>query len=285
MPFGALSQVVDELDELMATAEPTTEYVNNAFKSTRVINGHSMEMLGEGVLDSRILHRFGMVKNGFKDIFGLDIATMRIGFDYGISKNLTIGIGRSTFLKEFDGFVKYRIAHQQTGKKNIPVSVIVVPGITIQTLPFSNSVLNDFENKLGYYGQVIIGRKFSRSITVQLSPTFVHKNLVPLAIDKNDFFSIGIGARAKVSNRVAIVAEAFPNLYGARTGYNFLPLALGIDIETGGHVFQLHISNSRGMNEKAVITETLQDWGKGEIQMGFNLSRVFTVKKNTSTSF
>lgn len=285
LPFCSAAQTADELESLMGDAEPKRAYVNNAFKSSRVINGHSMEMLGEGVLDFRILHRFGIVKNGFKDLFGLDQAAMRMGFDYGINKDLTVGIGRSTFNKELDGFVKYRPIQQQTGIKNIPVSVVAVTGATIQTADFTNPLFNSFENRMGYYSQVIVGRKFSEKVSFQIAPTYVHRNLVETPNDNNSLVALGIGGRFKISNRTAIVLDAHPILSGARKDYNVMPLSIGVDIETGGHVFQLHFSNSRGMNEKAFISETLQRWDKSEFQFGFNLSRVFTVKKNTATSF
>lgn len=286
--YGGLSAQTDDIEKILeedTETKPKIEYIRNAFKSTRVINGHSMEMLGEGVLDFRILHRFGMFKGGFKEFFGLDQATMRMGFDYGITRNLTIGIGRSTFKKEYDGFVKYRILHQRKGDKPMPVSLIWVSGMTVSTASFSNSKLNTFSNRVGYYHQAIVGRKFSEGFTLQLSPTFVHRNLVEKNTDKNDMLSMGVGARIKVSKRSALILDTYPILYGATQNVNQFPLSIGMDIETGGHVFQLHITNARGMNERAFITETFQQWDKGEIQFGFNLSRVFSVKKNTATSW
>lgn len=285
IPLGVFAQTTTELDELLDKELPEQVYVNNAFKSSRVINAQSMEMLGEGVLDFRILHRFGLVKNGISDLFGLDQASMRMGFDYGLTKDLTIGIGRSTFQKELDGFIKYRIIHQQTGQRIIPFSVVAIAGATLQTAHFTNNAFNQFENRLGYYTQIILGSKINEQFTLQFAPTYVHRNLVELKIDKNNMVALGIGGRAKISKRTAIVLDAHPIIYGARSGYNKMPLSIGVDIETGGHVFQLHLSNARGMNEKSFITETLQDWGKGEFQFGFNLSRVFTIKENQSTSF
>lgn len=260
-------------------------YIKNAFKSSRVINGHSMEFIGKGVLDFRILHRFGMIKNGYRELFGLDQASMRFGFDYGVTKNLTVGIGRSTFNKEVDGFVKYRIIHQHKGYKAMPFSLVWISGMTMNTTKITDSRLNIFSNRLGYYHQAILGRKFGEIFTLQLSPTFVHRNLVELTTDKNDMVALGIGTRLKLTNRSALILDASPILYGGRSSYNRLPLSIGMDIETGGHVFQLHVSNSRGMNEKAFITETTQRWEKGEIQIGFNLSRVFTVQRNEETSW
>jgi hypothetical protein len=282
----AQTDTKDELENLLSQEQkPVKEFVKNAFKSSQVINGHSMEFIGKGVLDFRILHRFGALNTGWRELFGLDQASMRMGFDYGISKNLTIGIGRSTFNKEVDGFVKYRIAHQHKGLKPIPLSLIWVSGMTMNTTKITDSKLNAFENRLGYYHQIIAGRKFGEAFTLQLSPTFVHRNLVDLPVDKNNMIALGVGARLKITNRTALILDTYPILYGDREGYNIFPLSIGFDIETGGHVFQLHVSNARGMNEKAFITETTQDWTKGEIQIGFNLSRVFTIVKNTESSW
>jgi len=282
MPALASAQD-DELDALLN--EGRTDYIENAFKSTRVINGQSIEMLNKGVLDFRILHRFGLVKNGLKDLFGLDVASMRMGFDYGLSDRLGIGIGRSTFNKEMDGFVKYKVLRQSTGEKKMPISLIWVSGMTVRTLAYQNDDLNSFENKLGYFHQAIIGRKFSDGFSLQFSPTLVHRNLVQTATDNNTIYALGIGARLKMSDRTALILDTYPQ-FGANPSNTtsqkiILPLSIGVDIETGGHVFQLHFSNARGMNEKAFITETFNDWGQGQFAFGFNLSRVFTVQDTT----
>jgi hypothetical protein len=276
----------DDLEKLLGEEQPKKEYVKNAFKSNRVIQGHSMEMTGKGVLDFRILHRFGEIKGGWREMFGLDQASMRMGFDYGVNKDLTIGIGRSTLNKEVDGYVKYRIIQQSKGAKSFPISILWISGATMQSLKAtSTNYLSDFSNRLGYYHQMIVGRKMGDKFTLQLSPTLVHRNIVATTSDNNNILAIGIGARAKLTNRMALILDTYPIVYGAREAYNYFPLSLGVDIETGGHVFQLHITNSKGMNEKAFIGEITQNWGKGQIQIGFNLSRVFTIVKNTDTSW
>jgi hypothetical protein len=244
-----------------------------------------MEMLGKGVLDFRILHRFGTLSGGYHELFGLDQASMRFGFDYGVSKNFSVGIGRSTFNKEVDGFLKCRIVQQSKGPGSFPVSVLWVSGMTMKTAKESDAVRAKMENRLGYYHQVILGRKFGSAFTLQLSPTLVHRNLVDSMADKNNMVAMGIGGRIKLSNRSALILDTYPFLYGGRSGYNRIPLSIGFDIETGGHVFQLHITNTRGMNEKAFITETTERWRKGDIRIGFNLSRVFTVVKNKEASW
>ncbi|MEZ5046547.1 MAG: DUF5777 family beta-barrel protein [Chitinophagaceae bacterium] len=279
---------LDDIEKLLEDEEnekPKKEFARYAFKSTRVVMGQSMEMVGKGVLDFRILHRFGMLKGGVYELFGLDQASMRMSFDYGIAKNLSIGIGRSTFGKEFDGHFKWRIAHQHTNVNPIPFSLIWVSGITINTIKADPQLHYFFSNRVAYFNQLIIGRKFSDGFTLQLSPTLVHRNLVELRSDNNDMYALGVGSRIRITKRTSFILDAYPLLYGYRQNYHVFPMSIGFDIETGGHVFQLHVSNARGMNEKAFITETTQKWDKGEINFGFNLSRVFTIKKNTQANF
>jgi hypothetical protein len=206
---------------------------------------------------------------------------MRLGFDFGILPNLMVGVGRSTYKKEIDGFIKYGLIRQSTGDHSSPITVTGVVGMTINTLPNAdNSIQNFFSSKLAYYFQTSIGRKFSEAFTLQITPTMVHNNIVPFESQPNDVYALGIGGRYKFTKRMAFTWDYFYLLNGITEKVNYNPLAVGIDIETGGHVFQLHFSNSTGMNERAFITETSNTWGKGEIRWGFNLSRVFQIKKN-----
>ncbi len=257
---------------------PKKELIASAFKSTRVVNTHSIEMLAPGTMDFRILHRFGPINQGFDQFFGLDQAIMRMSFDFGLTKDLTVGIGRSTFKKDVDVFLKYRIVQQSKGPNSTPFSLIGVAGHTTYTYknpdptkPFT------FSDRSAYYLQGVIGRKMSTNFSMQLSPTLVHRNMV-LPNDEKDIYALGFGARYKVSKRMAIiidyfyVANGFPNKIGTN------PLSIGLDIETGGHIFQLNFSNTAGMNERSFITETVNSWGKGEIQFGFNLSRTFNIR-------
>ncbi len=266
----------------MLGEEKTTEHITNAFKSPRVINTHSMEMLAPGTMDFRILHRFGDVSQGGYQLFGLDQASMRLGFDFGITPNFTAGFGRSTAKKEIDGFVKYRILWQSTGLRNIPVSLIWVSGMTMNGLkdPVGiEGVAVKFTRRLGYYHELIIGRKFNKSLTLQLSPSVVHNNIVSNVLMPNDLYAVGFGGRAKLNKRIAFVWDYtyLINRFPANLNYN--PLSIGVDIETGGHVFQLHFSNAVGMNERAYITDENSNWLKGQIRFGFNLSRVFQIVK------
>ena len=294
----ACSQIVSAQDDLLSLVDSKKdqkkEFVTGAFKSSRVINGHSMDFIGKGQMDVRILHRFGLVYSGFSNLFGLDQANMRFGFDFGISKNLTIGMGRSNVGKEWDGFIKYRPLHQSTGGRgSSPISIVLITGSTISTTPWADPKRkNFFTSRMAFYNEIIIGRKFNKNFSMQLAPTHVHLNLVDYNIYSNDIFAMGVGARYKLSKRTAFVVDYHYILRMSTEGEDGSasvanaqfknmknPLSIGFDVETGGHVFQLHFSNATGMNEKAFITNTTNSWEKTEIRFGFNLSRMFTVGK------
>jgi len=278
------------LDEEMAKKKNTNDLVEATFKTSRIINGHSIENTQRGILDFKISHRFGTLNNGLYQLFGLDNATMRMGFDYGITHNLMIGIGRSTYQKQYDAFAKYRLLRQSNVKGKMPLSVSIMAGLFYAT--DSSSIKNNYniipsapldkKYKLSYVTQVIIARKFSSDFSLQLMPTMVHSNIVPKKDDPNNLYSLGIGSRLKLTKRTSINVEYYYQLnslsaLGGQTTRN--ALSIGFDIETGGHVFQLHFTNARGMTERQFITETTGSWGKGDISFGFNISRVFQVGK------
>lgn len=263
------------LDDVKDTTV-TTEYVSAAFKSTRVIDGQSIEMLGKGSLDFRILHRFGPISGGVDNLFGLDQSFVRFGFDYAPINNLLVGVGRSSTKKEIDGFVKYRLLQQSRGATELPFSLVLVAGAVVNTLPFDNPAIpNYFSSRLNYFFQPLIGSKLTESISIQLSPTLLHRNLVNVSTDPNDIFALGFGGRIKLTSRIAFMVEYFHPFNGLVKGVNQDPLSIGFDIETGGHVFQLHLTNASGLNERAFLTDTFNKWAKGAIQFGFNISRVF----------
>lgn len=275
--FTAKAQ--DDLLSLISDSTPQKEYITNGFKSTRVINGQSIELLGAGVLDFRISHRFGRLNGGSYQLYGLDQATIRLGLDYGISKRLMVGIGRSSSKKEVDGFLKYRLLWQSTGPRSVPFSLILVSGITVNGLKFEDETrTNYFSSRLAFVNQLIIGRKFSERLTLQLSPTLIHRNIVTETVNRHDVVALGTQGRIKLSKRIAFMLEYFYVFPGSMQDIDYTnSLSIGFDIETGGHVFQLHFTNALGMNERAFITETDGSWGKGDIQFGFNISRVFTI--------
>jgi Membrane bound beta barrel domain (DUF5777) len=257
-----------------------TKYATATFKTTRLVGGHSSENVAKGVLDVKISHRFGTINKGGYELFGLDNATMRMGIDYGITNYLMVGIGRSTFQKTYDAFFKIKLLRQSTGKRKMPISLSYVPTIAYKTLKFENPEQNNYtSSRLYYTHQLIIARKFSDKLSLQLMPTLVHRNLVTLQSDPNDIFAIGIGGRQKITKRLSLNAEYYYQLPQYKLQGTTNSLSVGFDIETGGHVFQLHFTNSQGMNERTFITETTGQWEKGDILFGFNISRVFTIGK------
>lgn len=280
--LGATMPLFAQDDDLLSLVDGedknTTNFARASFKTTRVINSHSLENVAAGVLDFKISHRFGVLNNGFYDIFGLDNATIRFGLDYGITPRLMVGLGRSTFEKTYDGFIKYKLLRQSKGKRNMPITASLVAGMSINTLKWANPDRdNYFSSRLSYYYQLIIGRKFGEGFSMQIMPTLVHRNLVETRAEKNDVISIGIAARQKLSKRIAVNAEYFYVLPNQIAESYRNSLSVGFDIETGGHVFQLHFTNSTPMTEKGFITETSNDWLDGDIHFGFNISRVFTI--------
>ena len=273
-----LSKLLD--DETKKEDKDKTERVLSTFKTTRLINGHSVENTYKGVLDLKISHRFGTVNKGLYEFFGLDNASMRWGLDYGISNRLMVGFGRSSFQKQYDVFFKYKILWQSTGKHKIPVSVNIVSSAMVQTLKWDDPTRkNYFSSRLYFAHQLLIGRKFSENFSLQIMPAMLHYNLVKKITDPNDIFAIGIGGRQKITKHISINAEYYYQIPGHKFADSKNSLSAGFDIETGGHVFQLHFTNSTGMTERTFIGETSGSWGKGDVLFGFNISRVFTIKK------
>ena len=266
------SSLIKDIEDTL----PVTEKISGAFKSTRVINAHSVEMLSRGNMDFRILHRFGFVSDGIKQLFGLDAAAFRMGFDFGITDGLTFGFGRSTFRKEIDGFIKKRIFQQAKGAKPVPFTLVTAVGYTVYTQEVVGNKNPSVADRSAYYVQLIAGRKFNQKFSLQLSPIFIHTNVPFVTTDDRKIFAMGGGARLKVTKRTAITLD-YHHPFGNFDKNYTNPLSLGVDIETGGHVFQLHFSNATGLNERAYITQTTGDFFKGDVRLGFNISRMFKV--------
>lgn len=280
--LGALSinsfgqDLMDILDqEVKKEAKP--DYATATFKSTRLINGHTIENVAAGVLDFRISHRFGYLNTGIKEFYGLDQATIRLGLDYGITNWWMVGIGRSSFQKQLDGLTKFKLLRQAKGQS--PVTLSWVSTIMYKTAPFNDPLrINYNTSRLYYSNQLLIGRKFSESVSFQLVPTHIHYNLAETPNTNNEVFALGFGGRVKLSKRVSLNAEYYYQLPTYQLEGTHNSLAIGFDIETGGHVFQLQFTNSTGMTERTFISETTGNFFNGDIHFGFNISRVFTIK-------
>jgi hypothetical protein len=281
IPAGIFAQD-DLMDLLNDSTNSEINYTIATFKSTRIMNGHSVEKMPPGQLDFRISHRFGRVNTGAYEFFGLDQANIHFSFEYGIFKWLMIGAGRGTYEKTYDGFAKFTLFRQSTGAKNMPVSVSAFSSVAVNSLKWTDpEETNHFSSRLSYVAQVLVARKFCQAFSFQLTPSYVHRNMVDSESDPNDLFAIGAGGRMKLTKRISFNAEYYylanPETYMGEPVYS--PLSVGVDIETGGHVFQLIFTNSVAMIEKGFIGETTGQWKKGDIHFGFNISRVFNFKK------
>ncbi len=269
----------DDLLGMLNEEQPKEkEFKRAIFKGTRIINGHSVETRRAGVLEFIISHRFGTLNSGAYQLFGLDQSNIRLALEYAISDRLMIGAGRSSFEKTYDGFFKYRLLRQQTGIQNIPFSITWFSSTTIKTLKRFDEYEATFSQKMAYTNQMLIASKLSDGVSLQLSPTMIHYNLIELTDKRNMIYAVGFGGRVKVSQRITINGEYFYRITSKGPGLHNA-IALGVDIETGGHVFQFQLSNATAMIEKSFIGETSNDFFNGDIHFGFNISRAFQLKK------
>jgi len=273
-----------DLDAIAAAGTPDEEdksYTTATFKSSRVINGHSIELVKPKHLEFRISHRFNSVRDGISGFFGLDLANVRIALEYGINDYIMVGLGRSgTTGKPVDAFVKAKLLRQRTN--GIPFTVAVFGSTLMNTEKYNTIPKYRFDSRLSYCAQILIASKISDAVSLQLSPTFIHRNLVPTPQDPNNTVSLGAGGRFKVSKRVSINLEYFYRFLSAtyrKIDNNYNSLSIGVDIDTGGHIFSLHFTNSQPQIERGFIGETSYNWLKGDFCFGFNITRQFYLGK------
>jgi Membrane bound beta barrel domain (DUF5777) len=297
--FQSFSQ--DDLMKMLDNeTKNETDYTSATFKGTRLINGQTIETTSKNHLNFWISHRFGAVNSGFiENFFGLDQARIRLGLEYGITDQLTIGVGRSSQEKTYDYYAKYKVLRQSN---KVPITMTVYLSGAANTLASgsaieSGSVLR-FTNNLQrqtYCTQLLIARKFSNEFSLQLMPTFLHYNKTEGNEFQNDKIALGVGGRYKLSKRLSLNVEYYwvNNSSEEATFKQVNPLkpypyhnslAVGFDIETGGHVFQLHFTNSRGMIERHFIGQTMGTWENGDIFYGFNIARTFSFDKKAKQS-
>lgn len=275
------AQDIDKILDEATSQEGNIEYATATFKSTRIVSGHSIERMPAKQLDFRISHRFGQLNTGAYNLWGLDQANIHFGLEYGITNWLMVGLGRGTYEKTFDGFMKFTLLRQSKGAVKMPVSLSYFTSSAINSLKSDKPEKYYFWNRVSYVHQILVARKFNERFSFELNPTYVHRNLVGTAIEPNDLFAVGAGGRFKLTKRISLNAEYYYVFFGTkdyRELKTYNPLSVGVDIETGGHVFQIHLTNSLAMIEKGFIGETTGQWEEGGIHLGFNISRVFSFK-------
>jgi len=273
----------DMMDLLSEGEEKTKDFTSATFKGTRLINFHTIETPGKNTLEYRISHRFGTTNSGAANFYGLDGgASIRMGLDYSYDGKLEVGLGRTNIDKTIDGYLKYRLLRQTTDRTN-PLSITLVSSMFVTTQKDPNALINGFDkyeyftSRMAYAHQVLFARKFSDRFSLQLAPLLIHLNLVDKISDSNDIFALTALSRLKVTKRIALTGE-FGMVLNEYTSGTYYPTAgIGIDIETGGHVFQIHVTNSQGMIESQYLPFTNTAWKDGGIRIGFNISRVFSL--------
>ena len=266
----AQDDLLKELDDVVVKDEK----ISSVFKGLKIINMESTKLAAKNDFYFVISHRFGSVKSGIKDLFGLDNSNIRFSFVYGFSDWFNVGLSRSSSNKTYDAHLKYRLLQQEKGKS--PVTIVGFNSMEYNTgLDAVNYPLLESKHRYTFAHELLISRKFNEKFSLEATPIYLHQNFVENDLQKNAQYILGLGGRYKISKRVTINAEYHAHMNRVANSKYRNPISLGVDIETGGHVFQLHVTNAQLMNESGYMTKAVGNWGKGDVFFGFNIWRVF----------
>lgn len=272
--FSITIQAQDDLLNELDSDVTLDKKVSSVFKGLKIINMESTKLAAKKDFYFVISHRFGSIKSGIDDLFGLDNSNIRFSFVYGFNDWLNAGFSRSSSNKTYDAYLKYRLLHQEEGKS--PVTIVGFNSVEYNTgLDKVNYPLLESKHRYTYAHELLISRKFNENLSLEFTPIYLHQNFVENDLQKNSQYILGFGGRYKISKRVTINAEYHAHMNRVANSKFRNPLSLGVDIETGGHVFQLHVTNAQLMNESGYLTNANGNWGKGDIFFGFNIWRVF----------
>ena len=272
--FSIMLYSQEDLLSEIDTDIDTPVYASAVFKGLKVINFESTKLVAKGGFNFIVSHRFGTVKNGFENLFGLDEAVTHLNFVYGISDHFNVSASRSSNQKIYELATKFRLARQQEGK--LPFTLAAYTSVLANTaLDTDNLPKLRFEHRLSYVGQLIISRKLTKELSLLVSPTFFHDNYVLDDSQENSQYAVAFGGRYKLGARWSINMEYGMHLNRSSTSLYNNPFSIGVDLETGGHVFQLHFTNSQSMNTNGVFGTSTGDWAEGDVYFGFNLARSF----------
>jgi hypothetical protein len=273
----------DLLKMAMENTNPEKSKVIATFKTTKLINAQTNETVHKRTLDFRIGHRFGNVGaesyGGIHTFYGLDASTdIRISLEYGITDRLTAGISRSKLEENIEGLIKFRALEQTTDNK-IPLAITLFANSAITPKRDPEGLYPETTDRMTYTFQAILARKFTDRISFALLPTLIHRNYIFIPEDDNDLFALGAGARVRITKSFCLIADYFYNFDEFRKTNNengfFNPLGIGIELETGGHVFTIMFTNAAGIIENEFIPNTTDSWSKGGFKFSFNISRNF----------
>jgi len=265
--------------EPITLEEPEPEFVEETFRTFRVVHGHSVETLWKNNLMFVISHRFGgTISEGIHELFGLDgTANVRLGLGYGITDNLTVGFGRSRTHKVYDGYLKYRLLRQKPG--GMPITLTLMGSAAVRTLDYSSQIEEslEFRHKLSYLTQILIASKILPWWSVQLAPALVHRNFTEEQGEPNTTFALSAGTRVRFTDLFSLLVEyTHPFIEDFKTDNPRQDIfSLGFDLTTPRHTFQLQLSNTTGLIGQEYMTNTLGNFFDGDIHIGFNITYKF----------
>jgi hypothetical protein len=271
-PFLAFSQdsLLDEIDTDSLENQKTIA----VFKGLKIVNFESTKLVAKNEFTFVVAHRFGSIENGFDTFFGLDDAVTRLNFIYGISDAFNISVSRSSYQKIYESAIKYRLVSQHDN--GFPFTIVGYNSILVNTALEKNNLPKlEFKHRLGYTVQLLASRKINHNLSLEIAPTFFHDNFVQFDEQDNSQFALGFGGRYKLASRWSLNIDYGWHLNRASNSPFKNPLSIGVDLETGGHVFQMHFTNAQPMNTNGFLGQSTGDWSDGNIYFGFNLSRVF----------
>lgn len=262
--------LLDELEDEVVIDSTVT----SAFKGLKIVDIESTKLAAKKDFYFVIAHRFGSIKGGIDEFFGLDTSSIRFSLIYGFTDWFNLGVSRSSYNKVYDIAAKYRFIQQTDG--GFPLTVVGFSSLAINT-GFDEDQFTDFEfkHRLTYLTEVLISRKINDKLSLQVVPIIFHENFVENDMQENTQYALGGGGRYKLSKYVTFNIDYAYHFNRASNSIYRNPLSIGVDIETGGHVFQLHLTNAQPMYDAGFLTNAAGDWSEGDIYFGFNLSRVF----------
>ena len=275
--FLICTLIVFSQDELLSEIDTVIEeptYASAVFKGLKVINFESTKLVAKKGFNFIVSHRFGTVKNGFQNLFGLDEAVTHLNFVYGLSEHINISASRSSNQKIYEVATKFRLVNQQAGK--MPFTVVGYTSVLANTaLDSDNLPKLEFKHRLSYVAQLLVSRKMNNNLSLILSPTFFHDNYLTDDFQENSQYGVGFGGRYKLGKRWSLNTEYGVHLNRSENSLYKNPFSIGVDLETGGHVFQLLFTNSQSMNTNGVFGTSTGEWGESDVYFGFNLARSF----------
>jgi len=260
-----------------------------SFMSSRLVIGHTVETFRKGEMIIIISHRFDRLNKGAYEAFGIDDSNIRIGFEYGVSDKLSFGHGRSSSDKAYDTYVKYKLLQQK--ENGFPFTATALVGFAAKTSPRNQKAdpaigqkeINfSFNDRIAYNSQLLIARRFNDLFSLQLMPTYIHKNNLAVyeidvvnGVTNNDTFLLGVGSSVSVTKKFSVDLEYYPQMLIVTNKAYYDAFSVGFNLDTGGHVFQFHFSNSFYTNDRGSYTEVTDDFWNGDIHFGFQIVRTF----------